>query len=137
MKQEQRYQPDDGQQHRLAKASENDANQQKVEEMFPGIPIVRGNTPRPLSFNAMISSGGQLREGMRTDSGFLPAFPIQAPLAPPLPEELNDQEEDIALELSDPALISNPEVPDLTSISNQSERALRSIMTLSGFLNMA
>jgi cation transport regulator ChaC len=127
---QQRCQLDDGQQHSLAKASEYDDNQQKVEEMFPGIPIVRGNTPRPLSFNTMISSGGQWKGGTQINPEFLPAFPRQAPSAPPLPEELIDQEEDAVLELSDPLPVSNPVQSDFISDqadqSGQSEFALKS-----------
>ncbi len=120
MKQEQRCQLDDGQQHGLAKTPESNDNQQKVEEMFPGIPIVRGNTPRPLSFNTMISSSGQWRGGGQTNPE--PVFPIQAPLAPPLPEELDDQDEDNVMALSDPVPISNvspvSNAPDPAPISN-------------------
>ena len=117
MKQEQCCQLDDGQQHSLAKASESDDNRQKVEEMFPGIPIVRGNTPRPLSFNTMISSSGQWKGGLQTNPEMLPVFPIQAPSAPPLPEELSDQEEDGAVALPDPFPVFNP--PDPIAIADQ------------------
>lgn len=117
MKQEQRYQLDDGAQHNLAKAPEDDENRQKVEEMFPGIPIVRGNTPRPLSFQTMISSSGQFAQP--AGSEFLPAFPAQAPLAPPVPEEPDEHEEDAITVPPDP--IYNLELSDAVSISDQAD----------------
>ncbi len=120
MKQEQRYQLDDGSQHGLAKASECYDNQQKVEEMFPGIPIVRGNTPRPLSFHTMISSTGQFEQVQQVGPEALPAFPAQAPLAPPLPEEPDDHEEDVVLAPPEMVAVSNSGLSDPVSISNQS-----------------
>lgn len=119
MKQEQRYQLDDGAQHNLAKAPEDYDNQQKVEEMFPGIPIVRGNTPRPLSFHTMISSSGQFEQS--AGSEFLPAFPTQAPQAPPLPEEPVEREEDAIIAPPDP--VSTLELSDVVSISQQADFA--------------
>ena len=117
MKQEQRYQLDDGAQHNLAKVPEDEENRQKVEEMFPGIPIVRGNTPRPLSFQTMISSSGQFAQS--AGSEFLPAFPAQAPLAPPLPEEPDEREEDVTTVSPDPTY--NLELSDTVSISDQTD----------------
>ena len=119
MKQEQRYQLDDGSQHGLAKASEYYDNQQKVEEMFPGIPIVRGNTPRPLSFNTMISSTGQFERVQQVNSESLPVFPTQAPMAPPLPEEPDEHEEDASIAQPETASVSNVGLSDPASISNQ------------------
>ena len=117
MKQEQHYQLDDGSQHGPQKGPEYHDNQQKVEEMFPGVPIVRGNTPRPLSFNTMISSTDQFERVQQTGSESLPAFPAQAPLAPPLPEEPDEHEEDAVLASPDP--VPNPELSDAVSISSQ------------------
>ena len=73
----------------------------KTEEVVPGVPIVRSNTPRPSSFDAMISSTGYLQksqhgnpiefETLEIEKGELPhGFPAKAPSAPPLPEELED-----------------------------------------------
>lgn len=60
----------------------------EAEEIVPGVPIVRSNTPRPSSFDAMISSAGYIP---KSQQGELPlGFPAQAPSAPPLPEELED-----------------------------------------------
>jgi hypothetical protein len=119
MKQEQRYQLDDGSQHNLARSPEDGENQQKVEEMFPGIPIVRGNTPRPLSFQTMISSNGQFERLARSES--FPAFPDQAPQAPPLPEEPDEHEEDAVI--APPDSVLSPELSDAIPLSQQTDFA--------------
>lgn len=55
---------------------QNDPDAPGGEELVaPGVPIVRGNTPRPLSFNQLAS------------------FPVEAPTAPPLPEESSERDE--------------------------------------------
>ena len=59
-----------------------------MEEVGPGIPIVRSNTPRPRSFDAMISSSGYLQKSQQGE--LPPDFPAKAPSAPPLPEELDE-----------------------------------------------
>ena len=49
-----------------------------------GVPVVRSNTPRPLSFARSVSKNEQV-----SGAGSLPGpadFPIEAPAAPPLPE---------------------------------------------------
>ncbi len=61
------------------------------EEVFPGVPIVRSNTPRPLSFMTMMSSSGQLA-AIQAGEPEQPVFPAKAPSAPPLPEELVEDE---------------------------------------------
>jgi hypothetical protein len=66
----------------------------EAEEIVPGVPIIRSNTPRPSSFDVMISSTGYLPKSQYggsfgVEKGALPrGFPAQAPSAPPLPEEL-------------------------------------------------
>jgi hypothetical protein len=64
----------------------------EAEEIVPGVPIIRSNTPRPSSFDAMISSTLQKSPGgssFGVEKGALArGFPAQAPSAPPLPEEL-------------------------------------------------
>ncbi|GCE17814.1 hypothetical protein [Dictyobacter kobayashii] len=35
--------------------------EQSRVEVVPGVPIVRSNTPRPLSYEMMVSSGGSIR----------------------------------------------------------------------------
>jgi len=56
----------------------------------PGVPIVRANTPRPISFAHPTSKSAQT-----APAAIFPAaadFPVEAPAAPPLPEELEDGE---------------------------------------------
>ncbi len=71
------------------------------EEIAPGVPIIRSNTPRPSAFDAVISSAGYIQKSQCVSSlevgkGELPCgFPAQAPSAPPLPEELEDDVEDV------------------------------------------
>jgi hypothetical protein len=48
-----------------------------VNEVAPGVPIVRSSTPKPLSFGA-------------GETPLVPGFPSKAPSAPPLPEEMDD-----------------------------------------------
>ena len=66
----------------------------EAEEIVPGVPIIRSNTPRPSSFDAMISSTLQKSPGGSAfgleKGGHSRGFPAQAPSAPPLPEELED-----------------------------------------------
>ncbi|GAC1500309.1 MAG: hypothetical protein NVS2B12_07470 [Ktedonobacteraceae bacterium] len=123
MKQEQHYQLDDGQQHALTNSSgysERYENPQRVEEMFPGVPIVRGNTPRPLSFNSMISASNQLMGIQQVNSGAIPTFPTQAPSAPPLPEEVSDEGDESFLALPDTLSMSKPVPANPIVISNSS-----------------
>jgi hypothetical protein len=70
--------------------------EQDTEEIVPGVPIIRSNTPRPSSFEAMLASAGHIQKPLRggsleMETGALPrGFPVKAPSAPPLPEELED-----------------------------------------------
>jgi hypothetical protein len=72
------------------------SREQDTEEIVPGVPIIRSNTPRPSSFEAMLSSTGYMQKSLHGGSlemekGELPCgFPANAPSAPPLPEELED-----------------------------------------------
>lgn len=65
---------------------------QETEEVAPGIPIVRSNTPRPFSFNTALPNG-QILSAYHDHAHMLSTFPTKAPSAPPLPEELDDEEE--------------------------------------------
>ncbi|WP_126626215.1 gamma-glutamylcyclotransferase family protein [Dictyobacter alpinus] len=65
--------------------------EQTSEEVVPGVPIVRSNTPRPLSYEMMISSGGQYQGIAQQDSAPIPTFPAKAPSAPPVPEEFGER----------------------------------------------
>jgi len=91
--------PDQKQQYRLENRQKEGAKppaspeSQETEEVVPGVPIVRSNTPRPLSFGSLISHSGQLQEGQEEP---VPLFPAKAPSAPPLPEELGEREDERA-----------------------------------------
>ncbi len=61
----------------------------EATEMEPGISVVRGNTPRPLPFEALLAASGQAEQATTRS-----VFPGQAPAAPPLPEELEDDEQE-------------------------------------------
>jgi hypothetical protein len=67
-----------------------------VNEVAPGVPIVRSSTPKPLSF------------GTR-DAPLASSFPTQAPSAPPLPEELDDIE--VSGRTTSGALPAMPAIP--------------------------
>ena len=73
----------------------------ETEEIVPGVPIIRSSTPRPSSFDAMLSSTGYRQKSQHSDSFAMGTFglekaevprgfPTKAPSAPPLPEELED-----------------------------------------------
>jgi cation transport regulator ChaC len=62
----------------------------ETTEMGPGVSVVRGNTPRPLPFEALLAASGQ---GAQEQAATRSVFPGQAPAAPPLPEELEDDEQ--------------------------------------------
>lgn len=70
--------------------------EQDTEEIVPGVPIIRSNTPRPSSFEALFASTGYSQKSSQGGSlevgkGEPPHnFPANAPSAPPLPEELED-----------------------------------------------
>lgn len=79
------------------------------------IPVVRSNTPRPLSFASMLSQINQ-EQGQQPHSAFqLPRFPSIAPSAPPLPEELGEEDEVRSEECS---------VPDTLCSSTGSDKAI-------------
>jgi len=71
--------------------------EQGTEEIAPGVPIIRSNTPRPSSFEAMLASAGYIQKSLHGGSpgfdtrAFPRGFPTKAPSAPPLPEELEDE----------------------------------------------
>ncbi len=85
----QQYQSDDGKHERSEALSDKESS--AIEEVFPGVPIVRSNTPRPLSFSTLMPSSGPLQA---LPSGS--TFPSKAPSAPPLPEELAVREDETA-----------------------------------------
>jgi hypothetical protein len=63
----------------------------ETREMEPGFSVVRGNTPRPLPFESLLAASGQVAQEQSTTRS---VFPGQAPSAPPLPEELEDDEQE-------------------------------------------
>lgn len=65
-----------------------------VTDMEPGVSVVRGNTPRPLPFEALLAASEQVAQEQAATRS---VFPGQAPSAPPLPEELEDDEQERAI----------------------------------------
>ncbi len=61
-------------------------------EVVPGAPVVRDNTPRPLSFSSLLAASEQASKEQTEIPAVRPTFPNKAPSAPPLPEELEDSE---------------------------------------------
>lgn len=83
-----------------AKHEQNE--RQQLEESMTDIPVVRTNTPRPLTFETLIAQSGQggqneyvgwQYEAKRPADESLSVFPHEAPVAPPVPEEVDEQEE--------------------------------------------
>lgn len=92
-----------GQDRPDAQGGKGRQGRQGAEEwLIPGVPIVRNSTPRPFSFDLLASQEGQSqqqREQATSGSGSLeepPAtvFPTRAPVAPPLPEEYEEEEDE-------------------------------------------
>ena len=89
-KNREQYQPDSSQQGQsLAKTLAREENQQ-TGEIVPGVPVIRSSTPRPLSFDMMVSYSGYFQSLQPSSS----AFPERAPSAPPLPEEMGECEDE-------------------------------------------
>lgn len=74
--------------------SNDDAGAPETAEQYvaPGIPIVRSNTPRPMSFG-LFPSKTELPQPPSHAGGT--DFPAQAPGAPPLPEESEEDGEEV------------------------------------------
>ena len=77
----------------LAKTLAREENQQ-TGEIVPGVPVIRGSTPRPLSFDMIVSYSGYFQSLQPSSS----AFPERAPSAPPLPEEMGECEDEQTLD---------------------------------------
>ncbi len=85
-------------------------------EAAPGVPIVRGNTPRPFMYNAMTAiPSSQLPDALPngTHEAFstVSAFPTKPPSAPPLPEEPDEYSDEVGENMytfSTPNKISSP-----------------------------
>ncbi len=90
--QEQSYQSEDEQASEEAASAEPEVYEvEGADEVVPGVSVVRGNTPRPHPFEAFLAAGGQAVQGQSTTHAI---FPGQAPSAPPLPEELAEDEQE-------------------------------------------
>lgn len=86
-----RYSSDDDQKE----PTTADHQTEETGEVAPGITIVRSSTPRPLTLGPMLAalSSGKLPAPELQEEGTpLPDFPTSAPAAPPVPEELSDDE---------------------------------------------
>lgn len=72
-----------------------DGEEENVDEwVVPGVPIVRSSTPRPQSFDMTLLMSGVVPVVQRNgqDGTGQSLFPVEAPSAPPLPEEDADAE---------------------------------------------
>jgi len=71
--------------------SESQITEPLRTEIFvaPGVPVVRGNTPKPLSMRGDPSSieQSQVTQSSAQSTTSALSFPLEAPVAPPLPEE--------------------------------------------------
>jgi cation transport regulator ChaC len=80
------------------KPVETEHEQQQDEQSVPEIPVIRSNTPRPISFDGLVAqhvkNGWQQSTAQVTDE-MLSAFPQEAPLAPPVPEEVEEAGDDV------------------------------------------
>ena len=79
----------------------------EMNDISPDIPVVRTNTPRPLSFASMLSHAGQEQADQLDMPFHLPRFPSMAPSAPPLPEELGEGDEEGGEEVISPVALSD------------------------------
>ncbi len=77
---------------------ETENEQQQDEQSVPEIPVIRSNTPRPFSFDGLVAQHG--KDGWQHNTAqmigeVLSAFPQEAPLAPPVPEEVDEQGDEV------------------------------------------
>ncbi len=80
-------------------------------EVVPEVSVVRENTPRPHPFEAFLSASGR-GQAVQEQSAARSAFPGQAPSAPPLPEELEDDEQEQGIDTTEVSVLSeNTTVP--------------------------
>ena len=112
-----RHNPSNSEKKEKGVLSSQSSEKKKLEEdeVAPGVPIVRSNTPRPQSYEMMISSGGQYQGTQPHDAVSARSFPTKAPSAPPLPEELGDRdlEENVAVTTSFP-VTEHPHISEET-----------------------
>lgn len=83
---------------------EHEQQKQLEEQSVPEISVVRSNTSRPFSFETFVAQNGQSglmrpvgwpHDATQATSEILAAFPHEAPSAPPVPEEVDEQEEGV------------------------------------------
>ena len=60
--------------------------------VVPGVPVVRGKTPRPRSMGQFSAKAAQHAVPVKSLQSDTSDFPSEAPVAPPLPEEYEDGE---------------------------------------------
>ncbi len=94
--QNQQYRSDDGQPGDIEPSEQAMDRSPEPAEVVPGAPVVRSNTPRPLSFNMLLAASGHAPEEQAEPSTTRSTFPSEAPVAPPLPEELESAEKESA-----------------------------------------
>lgn len=108
--QKQQYQSEKGPHHAAHEVGE------ELGDGAPEVPVVRTNTPRPLSVESMLSQSGQLGSKAPFQKPFnLPNFPSMAPVAPPLPEEVDERDDGPAM----PAPAVSPVSPVSSALSAQ------------------
>lgn len=84
---------DDAQTADKQEQHEQGEEQEVDEDILAGVSVIRGNTPRPFSFETLKSVSGHFQRFSLDEAELVtPVFPMQAPLAPPLPEELGEQD---------------------------------------------
>jgi hypothetical protein len=106
------------QQHQTEKARQEGTliSGSEMHGIAEHIPVVRSNTPRPLSFASVLSQINQ-EQGEQSHSPFqLPRFPSIAPSAPPLPEELGEEDEIRGEESAAPDTLNAPASLDKASV---------------------
>jgi cation transport regulator ChaC len=111
--QKQQYQVEHDQQGQDSAKTFTKAMGQDMEEVVPGVPVIRNSTPRPLSFDTMASYAGYFQHLQPSPS----AFPEQAPVAPPLPEELAEHPNEHELAIN----VAIPPTPHLMLSEGQQE----------------
>ncbi len=91
---------DTNQRQQQQKQEQQEALRPRAEgdEVVPGVPVIRTNTPRPMTFEAMMAS--QLPPEPSEGTFPSPSFPSMAPSAPPLPEEVSDEQEENSASLT-------------------------------------
>lgn len=93
--QKQHYSSEDREHEALSSAGETH-EEKGAQELAPGIHIIRSNTPRPFTLKtpsvASPTASGQSQREKPGDPSTKPAFPSSAPSAPPVPEELSDED---------------------------------------------